>query len=78
METTENLASNIQIMVMWKAEEVDIQVVLKTPQLIHCRVISKDNIFDGYVSIVYAYNRRSGREALWADLLQLKPVIDKS
>lgn len=69
--TTEAMASNIRIMILWKAENLEVSVLDRTSQFIHCKLRARDGSFEGLVTVVYAFNQRVERRALW-DALEAK------
>lgn len=42
VESIDTMAANIRILLLWKTGEVEVVVLQKTAQLIHCRVKSKN------------------------------------
>lgn len=75
METTATLASNVRIMVLWKEDDLKVQITLKTDQLIHCYVQRRDGKFEGWIIVVYARKNSQARTTLWQDLLHLQSTI---
>lgn len=56
IETSGAQALNTRIMLLWKDDILEVEVLSKSAQFIHTYVRSRDGSFTGYVTFVYAFN----------------------
>ncbi|GFY91496.1 hypothetical protein Acr_07g0016920 [Actinidia rufa] len=59
---------NGRIMILWKADKVDLQILECSEQVIHCLAVCKVTNSKFSVSFVYAFNTIVGRRSLWTNL----------
>ncbi|PSS19299.1 Endonuclease [Actinidia chinensis var. chinensis] len=59
---------NGRIMIIWKADKVDLQMLNCSEQVIHCLATCKVTNTRFCISFVYAFNTIMGRRPLWANL----------
>ncbi|GFZ07108.1 hypothetical protein Acr_19g0000450 [Actinidia rufa] len=59
---------NGKIMIIWKADKVDLQILECSEQVIHCLAICKLTNSKFSISFVYAFNTIVGRRPLWDNL----------
>lgn len=77
METTEALAFNIHIIVLWNEAEVTVSVVKKIDKCIHYQVCIMDGKLDTFFTMIYAANSCCMIQKLWTYLLLFNQVIHK-
>lgn len=65
-----DLDKNCRILVLWDQSRVDLQVLHKTDQLIHCKVTTKDKAWTGVFTFVYAHNTSEQRKSLCVQRFQ--------
>lgn len=76
IETTGALAMNIRIMLIWKDSTLEVVILDKVSQYMHCKVRSRDGSFEGYVTVVYAFNHKENRRVLWETLATMNHGIN--
>ncbi|GFY97543.1 hypothetical protein Acr_12g0000840 [Actinidia rufa] len=76
--TVDNLqqSPNGRIMLIWKEDRVDVEIIESTAQVIHCLVTCKTTSAKLYVSFVYAFNKLVGRRTLWENLRKFNTCAD--
>lgn len=74
-DTNTMISRNGRIWLLWR-EEVQLTVLHKTSQFIHC-TIKTDSHGPLYFSFIYAANHREERLALWNELKAMRNLIDK-
>ncbi|XP_019260061.1 PREDICTED: uncharacterized protein LOC109238083 [Nicotiana attenuata] len=57
---------------MWKEVNVNVTVLEKTEQLIHCYVQDKNSVFTCYITFVYGLHTIQHRQSLWGKLRSIK------
>lgn len=65
------MAYNGRIWLLWKAAEVDVQVIRVHSQFIHCKVTGRNFDFSCALSVVYGKNSVEEREDLWTGLKEV-------
>lgn len=64
-----SLATNVRIVLSLNDSDVEVKVLWKTDQCIHCDVRSKNGSFKGHGSFIYARNSKEERQQLWNTLV---------
>ena len=59
---------NGRILIVWKEDLVQLDVVQTTDQAIHCLTTCKSSAVTFYISFIYAFNTPVGRRPLWHNL----------
>ncbi|GFS35505.1 hypothetical protein Acr_00g0040240 [Actinidia rufa] len=62
------LNPNGRILILWKEEKVQLQIIESTDQVIHCLAICKSTSIKFTISFIYAFNSIMGRRPLWDNL----------
>lgn len=62
------MARNIRIVILWKENLVEVNVVQKDAQFLHCYIKQKGSQFCGFITFIYASNNGSERQQLWQQL----------
>ncbi|XP_019244329.1 PREDICTED: uncharacterized protein LOC109224197 [Nicotiana attenuata] len=68
IEDNYEYAPNGRIWLMWKEVDVNVTVLEKTEQLIHCYVQDKNSAFTCYITYVYGLHTVQHRKSLWGNL----------
>lgn len=61
-----------RIIVAWNPLSFSVNILVMTPQLIHCVVQPKSGIEPFFCTFVYSFNESKEREKLWEDLISFK------
>ena len=59
---------NGRILIIWKEDLVQLDIVQTTDQAIHCLTTCKSSAVTFYISFIYAFNTPVGRRPLWHNL----------
>lgn len=68
MDSNVGLASNIRNVLLWNVRDVDVEVLWKDDQCLHCYVKGRSLPFRGFISFIYARNTNAERKVLWSKL----------
>lgn len=71
------LVRNVRIAVLWKHSDIELEVLCKNAQFIHCHIKHRDGKFCGFVTFIYAFNNVGERKMLWDHLLGYSTSITK-
>ena len=63
-----NAHINGRIWIIWNSSQINIRVEHTSAQCIHCQIHHKASGYQGFISVVYAYNDGESRKTLWNDL----------
>lgn len=69
------LARNIRV-VLWKEATVEVDVVCKDAQFVHCYVRKRGGQFQGFITFLYASNNVTDRQRAWQCLQDLGGTIN--
>lgn len=72
-----DLAKGGRILVIWNPDTVDLSLVLKHPQVIHCRIHCKISSHEFCISFIYAANALIHRREVWSSLTDFGNSLDK-
>lgn len=67
-------SSRGRIWIAWNPSTVSVQILLKTAQIVHCRVGDKQA---GTVTVVYGLHTMDDQKSLWVDLGNLDKSIQE-
>lgn len=70
-ETNFGTATSGRILIMWNSDVLDVRVLCRTDQIIHCEVWDRINGWKCVISVVYALNNPEGRKGLWDSVSHL-------
>ncbi|XP_057463925.1 uncharacterized protein LOC130753792 [Actinidia eriantha] len=65
-----------RIMIIWKADKVDLQILECSEQVIHCLAVCKVTNSKFSLSFVYAFNTIVGRRSLWTNLDRFNEMLN--
>uniref|UniRef100_A0A803QIE2 DUF4283 domain-containing protein n=1 Tax=Cannabis sativa TaxID=3483 RepID=A0A803QIE2_CANSA len=57
-----------RIVIAWNPLRYNVDILKCTSQLMHLKVSTTDAHYNSFLTVVYAYNDRTGRQELWKDL----------
>ncbi|CAI9112184.1 OLC1v1012590C1 [Oldenlandia corymbosa var. corymbosa] len=69
-----DLLPHSRILLLWNASKLNLHIIQRSDQLIHCSIVS--GRFQFLATFVYALNSKGGRTSLWAELNDLSDSID--
>ncbi|PSS19303.1 Endonuclease, partial [Actinidia chinensis var. chinensis] len=71
MESNFSHHPNGRILLVWKEDLVQLDIIQTTDQAIHCLATCKSSNVSFYISFIYAFNTPVGRRPLWHNLRRL-------
>ncbi|GFZ13032.1 hypothetical protein Acr_23g0014170 [Actinidia rufa] len=71
-QTTSSHHPNGRILIVWKEDLVQLDIVQTTEQAIHCLATCKSSAVTFYISFIYAFNTPMGRRPLWHNLRRFR------
>ena len=67
---------NGRIMIIWRGDKIDLEIIDSNAQVIHCLAICKSTSVKFYISFVFALNKVVKRRPLWENLCRFSSSID--
>ena len=76
VEDNFQLNPNGRILILWKEDKVNMDIIEKTDQVIHCLATCKSSSIKFHISFVYAFNSIVGRRPLWDNLRRFNSSVE--
>ena len=75
MDNNLDFSKNCRILLIWDISKVQVSVIKRHEQYLHCKVQLRDMHWSGFITFVYALNGVSQRVCLWTDIVALSSQI---